>query len=151
MTDKLLANSDVKRQNSAFLILEDGSCFTGYVFGNPQSCAGEVVFNTGMVGYPEYLTDPSYSGQILVLTYPLIGNYGVPEENFKNLLESNFESETIQVKALVVSSYSDEISHRQCVSSFSNWLKKHGITGLYGIDTRVLTQKYFYKLFLVQL
>ena len=79
------------------LILEDGSVFNGYVFGSKKPVSGEVVFNTGMVGYPESLTDPSYNGQILVMTYPLMGNYGVPMNNNINNINSNFESSKIQV------------------------------------------------------
>ena len=89
------------------LVLKDGTAFTGKPFGVESSIAGEVVFNTGMVGYPESLTDPSYKGQILVLTYPLIGNYGVPgNERDEFGLLKNFESEKIQVAGLVISDYS---------------------------------------------
>ena len=92
------------------LILEDGTELKGVSFGNHSSASGEVVFNTGMVGYPESLTDPSYKGQILVLTYPLIGNYGIPDNSKENNLLKNFESEKIQVSGLVVSSLSMEKS-----------------------------------------
>ena len=126
----------------AKLVLEDGEVFEGYSFGYERSVAGEVVFNTGMVGYPESLTDPSYSGQILVLTYPLIGNYGVPgdQEDALGLLE-HFESHQIHIKALIVSDYSRDYSHWESERSLSQWLVEHGIPALCGIDTRKLTQK----------
>ncbi len=104
--------------------------------------AGEVVFNTGMVGYPEALTDPSYRGQILVLTYPLVGNYGVPDEEEKDELglPAHFESDTIHIAGLIVCSYSGDHSHWNSTKSLSAWLKKHGIPALYGIDTRAVTK-----------
>ncbi len=88
--------------NTGQLVLEDGSIFEGRAFGFPKAISGEVVFNTGMVGYPEALTDPSYRGQILTLTYPLIGNYGVPGSNSHNNLDSAFESDRIQIAGLIV-------------------------------------------------
>lgn len=103
---------------------------------------GEVVFNTGMVGYPESLTDPSYKGQILVLTYPLIGNYGVPgaiRDEFK--IKRNFESDKIQIRGLIVSEYCEKYHHWNAKQSLGNWMKREGIPGLFGIDTRALTQK----------
>ena len=93
------------------LLLEDGSVFQSRILGYPKTAAGEVVFNTGMVGYPEALTDPSYKGQILVLTYPLIGNYGVASGDDPNSLFSEFESECIQITGLIVSEMSLEYSH----------------------------------------
>jgi len=122
------------------LVLEDGSIFEGYSFGSPRPVSGEVVFNTGMVGYPESMTDPSYKGQILVLTYPLIGNYGVPESDRDNGLHSAFESHRIQVEALVVSEYCTHYSHWNAVKSLDNWLEEHNIPALYGVDTRMLTK-----------
>ena len=123
------------------LILQDGAIFNGYSFGFTRSNAGEVVFNTGMTGYPETLTDPSYKGQILTLTYPLIGNYGVPVENEKSDLSKYFESEKIQITGLLVSDYSQEYSHWNSGQSLSEWLYKYDIPALYGIDTRTLTKK----------
>jgi carbamoyl-phosphate synthase small subunit len=123
------------------LILEDGSVFEGISFGSKQSVAGEVVFNTGMVGYPEALTDPSYKGQILVLTYPEIGNYGVPRSCKHQGVLWNFESEYIHVAGLIVANYSEHYSHHSAYCSLSEWLKQHGIPALSGIDTRALTQK----------
>jgi carbamoyl-phosphate synthase small subunit len=123
------------------LVLQDGTIFSGYSFGLARSNAGEVVFNTGMTGYPETLTDPSYKGQILTLTYPLIGNYGVPIENEKPGLSEYFESERIQITGLLVSDYSQEYSHWNSGQSLSEWLCKHNIPALYGIDTRTLTKK----------
>jgi len=124
----------------AKLILEDGQVFQGLSFGAERSTSGEVVFNTGMVGYPEALTDPSYKGQILALTYPLIGNYGVPGKEMEHGLLKRFESDRIQVQALLISDYSAEHSHWDAKRSLSDWLKEEGIPALYGIDTRRLTK-----------
>ncbi len=121
------------------LILKNGDIFEGYLFGSHKSAAGEVVFNTGMVGYPETLTDPSYKGQILVMTYPLIGNYGVPPLNNDDLPEF-FESKEIQISGLIVSEESETYSHWNAAESLSDWLKRYNIPGLYGIDTRMLTK-----------
>ncbi len=129
------------RTRKARLVLEDSTWFEGYVVGYPKSIGGEVVFNTGMVGYPEALTDPSYKGQILVLTYPLIGNYGVPLDQPSNGLHTKFESSTIQVQGLVVSDYSFEYSHWEAAKSLDEWLVEHQIPGLYGVDTRKLTKR----------
>lgn len=122
------------------LILENGEEFKGFSFGAGHSVSGEVVFNTGMVGYPESLTDPSYKGQILALTYPLIGNYGVPGKETENNLLKNFESDKIQVQALVVSDYSFEYSHWNAKKSLAEWLKEEDIPAIYGVDTRRLTK-----------
>ena len=124
----------------ATLILENGQEFKGFSFGAEHSTSGEVVFNTGMVGYPESLTDPSYKGQILVLTYPLIGNYGVPGKETENNLLKNFESNRIQVQALVISDYSFEYSHWNAKKSLAEWLKEENIPAIYGVDTRKLTK-----------
>jgi carbamoyl-phosphate synthase small subunit len=129
------------QDKKAKLVLEDGSRFEGIPFGCEKSVSGEVVFNTGMTGYPESLTDPSYSGQILVLTYPLIGNYGVPKKEKIDGLIRNFESEKIQVKGLIVSHYSQEPSHWSCQETLDDWLKEEGIPALQGIPTRTLTMK----------
>jgi carbamoyl-phosphate synthase small subunit len=114
------------------LVLEDGTTVAGRLFGCPRSVAGEVVFNTGMVGYTEALTDPSYRGQILVLTYPLVGNYGVPPA---------FESAKIQASALVVSELAHEYSHATALQSLPQWLHEEGIPCLAGVDTRALTKR----------
>jgi len=123
------------------LLLEDGSEFQGLFFGSKKQVSGEVVFNTGMVGYPESLTDPSYRGQILVLTYPLIGNYGIPENEKQNGLLKFFESEKIQVEALIISDYSGTYSHWNAKKSLSDWMKEQNIPGLFNVDTRELTKK----------
>ncbi|MCX6150511.1 MAG: glutamine-hydrolyzing carbamoyl-phosphate synthase small subunit [Ignavibacteriales bacterium] len=125
----------------AKLILKDGSEFPGYSFGYTKNTNGEVVFNTGMVGYPETMTDPSYRGQILVCTYPLIGNYGVPGDERENDLAKNFESEEIHVRALIVSDYSFDYSHWNAKKSLKDWMIEKMIPGIYGIDTRQLTRK----------
>jgi carbamoyl-phosphate synthase small subunit len=127
-------------QRKARLILEDGTSFTGSSFGYEQSVAGEVVFNTAMTGYPESLTDPSYAGQLLVATYPLIGNYGVPDDSVIDGLPGHFESDRVQVTALIVSEYSEKYSHWNAKHSLGDWLKKHKVPGLSGIDTRALTK-----------
>ncbi len=123
------------------LILEDGSVLDGRAFGSAGNVAGEVVFNTGMAGYVETLTDPSYRGQILVLTYPLIGNYGVPHARVADSLDRPFESSEIQVQALVVHHYVEEYSHRAAGRSLSQWLMDSGVPAVTGIDTRSLTKK----------
>lgn len=114
------------------LILEDGLIFKGKSFGYDKEIQGEVVFNTAMTGYVETLTDPSYKGQILVLTYPLQGNYGVPADDF--------ESEEIQVEGLIVNHYSENPSHYLSELSLGGWLKKHKIPAMFGVDTRTLTR-----------
>jgi carbamoyl-phosphate synthase small subunit len=129
------------KKTKAKLILEDGTEFSGYSFGYIGKTNGEVVFNTGMVGYPETLTDPSYRGQILVCTYPLIGNYGVPSKEKENGLLKNFESDNIHIRALIVSDYSFDYSHWSAERSLSDWLIEGKIPGIYGIDTRMLTRK----------
>jgi len=127
---------------NARLVLEDGSVFEGKSFGFEESVSGEVVFNTGMVGYPESLTDPSYNGQILALTYPLVGNYGVPKQEKDGFgLEKAFESGKIQVSGLIVADYSFEHSHWKAEKSLSDWLKAEKVAGLTGIDCRALTKR----------
>jgi carbamoyl-phosphate synthase small subunit len=131
----------LKKKKTASLILEDGTIFNGYSFAYEGNTNGEVVFNTGMVGYPETLTDPSYRGQILVCTYPLIGNYGIPDNSRLNGMYKNFESEAIHIRALIVSDYSEEYSHWSAQKSLGEWLKENKIPGISGIDTRMLTRK----------
>ena len=122
--------------------MEDGSSVKGGFFGAERSVSGEVVFNTGMVGYPESLTDPSYAGQILVLTYPLIGSYGVPEMEVDEFgLPRNFESEKIQPSGVVVSEYVDRYSHWSARKSLGKWLAENDVPGIAGVDTRQLTKK----------
>ena len=122
------------KTNKAKLIFKDGTTFEGKSFGANKSVAGEVVFATGMVGYPEAITDSSFKGQILVFTYPLIGNYGVPKKEF-------FESKGIQVSGLIVSSYIDTPSHHESMITLAEWFKKEGIPLLEIKDTRALTEK----------
>jgi len=124
------------------LVLEDGTTFHGTSFGAFRPTKGEVVFNTGMVGYPESLTDPSYNSQILAITYPLVGNYGVPlREVDEHGLLKHFESDRIHVSGLLVANYSENYSHWQAERSLSQWLKDENIPALTGIDTRALTRK----------
>lgn len=126
---------------TARLTLEDGTQFEGYSFGADCSAAGEVVFNTAMTGYPESLTDPSYAGQILVITFPLVGNYGVPSYEEKEWgLPKFFESDKIHIKALVISDYSVAHSHWNAVKSLGEWLKEHNVPGIFGVDTRQITK-----------
>ena len=127
--------------SKAKLILEDGSEYEALSFGSEKSVSGELVFYTAMIGYPESLTDPSYKGQILVPTFPMIGNYGVPDEELENGISKNFESEKIHCTALVISDYSEKFSHWNSEKSLGTWLKQQGVPGLYGIDTRALTKK----------
>lgn len=125
---------------SARLILEDGKVFEGKLFGAHAAAAGEVIFNTAMTGYPESLTDPSYRGQILCLTYPLVGNYGVPSDEETNNILKYYESSSAHISGLIVSHYSFEYSHWNASRSLHNWLKENNIPGIYGIDTRALTK-----------
>lgn len=122
------------------LVLENGMVFSGFSFGYNKPVAGEVVFNTAMTGYPESLTDPSYYGQILVATYPLVGNYGVPGEDTDGDIRKYYESDKIAVKGFIISDYSTEYSHWNAKYSLGDWLKMQKIPGIYGIDTRALTQ-----------
>jgi carbamoyl-phosphate synthase small subunit len=142
----------MKKENPAVpqatLVLEDGSEYSGFSFGKPRSQAGEVVFTTGMCGYPQSLTDPSFRGQILVATYPLMGNYGVPvkpktgEPFFDEQgIPIHFESDHIQVSGFVVSEACDDPSHFSSGLSLSAWLEKGNVPGIYGIDTRALTER----------
>ena len=125
----------------ATLILEDGSRFEGESFGCEKPVTGEVVFNTAMTGYPESLTDPSYAGQLMVLTYPLVGNYGVPSfSTEENGLPVYMESGRIHAEALILSDYSETFSHWNARESLGDWLKREQVPGLTGIDTRRLTK-----------
>ena len=130
----------MQKLTSASLVLANGMIFKGFSFGCEEAAAGEVVFNTAMMGYPESLTDPSYAGQILVATYPLVGNYGIPQNTFLNGLSAFFESEKVQVSGFIVSNYSVEYSHWNAEQSLGSWLKEHHIPALCGIDTRELTK-----------
>ncbi|GMF50573.1 unnamed protein product [[Candida] boidinii] len=122
----------------------DGIVLQGYSFGSETSTAGELVFQTGMVGYPEAITDPSYEGQILVITYPLVGNYGVPDRDLQdeivNQLPKYFESNRIHVAGLIVAHYTEDYSHYLAKSSLGQWLKEQNIPAIYGVDTRALTK-----------
>lgn len=127
------------------LELEDGLAFQGYSFGARKSIAGELVFQTGMVGYPESVTDPSYRGQILVITFPLVGNYGVPSretvDELTRDLPAHFESSKIHIAGLVAATYSGEdYSHYLATSSLGTWLKEQDIPAMYAVDTRALTK-----------
>jgi carbamoyl-phosphate synthase small subunit len=138
--------ADPETEELITLELEDGVVYQGYSFGAPKSIAGELVFQTGMVGYPESVTDPSYRGQILVVTFPLVGNYGVPSrETLDELLgdlPAHFESSQIHIAGLVVATYAGEdYSHFLATSSLGAWLKEQGIPAMYGVDTRALTKR----------
>ncbi|GAA6035223.1 hypothetical protein JCM8097_006426 [Rhodosporidiobolus ruineniae] len=143
-----VVDASVKPTSRMLLELADGSAYEGYSFGADKSIAGECVFQTGMVGYPESLTDPSYSGQILVLTYPLIGSYGVPKRPTGPVnpasLPREFESYKIHVAGLIVSNYSgagDDFSNHEAFSELAEWLREEGVPAIYGVDTRDLTKK----------
>jgi len=137
----MTSNGRNVKKEKATLILEDGSEYAGYSFGASRNVSGEVVFTTGMVGYPETLTDPSYHGQILVFTYPLIGNYGIPKNHRENTLSTVFESENIHTRAIIVSDYSANYSHWNAEKSLASWMEEQNIPGIYGIDTRKLTKR----------
>ena len=127
--------------NKATLILENGFRAEGFSFGYDAPCSGELVFSTSMVGYPESLTDPSYEGQILCVSYPIIGNYGIPEmTRDKWGVCLGFESEKIHVRGLVISDYSVKFSHFDAVKSLGQWLRDEHIPAICGVDTRHLTQ-----------
>ncbi|KIN00126.1 hypothetical protein OIDMADRAFT_164286 [Oidiodendron maius Zn] len=142
----ITAQVDAKDATLVSLELQDGAVYQGYSFGAKKSVAGELVFQTGMVGYPESITDPSYRGQILVITFPLVGNYGVPsretmDEIFKDL-PAHFESSQIHIAGLVTASYAGEdFSHYLATSSLGTWLQEQGVPAIYGVDTRALTKR----------
>ena len=128
------------------LELKDGTTYSGVGFGAQKSVSGELVFQTGMVGYPESITDPSYKGQILVVTFPLVGNYGVPSrttiDEILGDLPAHFEASQIHVSGLVVASYAGEnYSHHLATSSLGTWLEEQGIPAMCGVDTRALTKR----------
>lgn len=127
--------------NRMKLVLEDGTTMTGRCFGAPRAVSGEVVFNTGMTGYVETLTDPSYRGQILAITYPLVGNYGVPAPRKAGSVDGPYEADRIQVQGLVVQNYVERYSHYAAVRSLGAWLASEGIPAITGIDTRTLTRR----------
>lgn len=131
----------MKKNAEVTLTLEDGTRFNGKSFGALIPSAGEVVFNTAMTGYPESLTDPSYRGQILCLTYPLVGNYGAPGKEEADDILRFYESSSIHISGLLVSDYSFDYSHWNASESLDEWLKKNNIPGVYGIDTRALTKR----------
>ena len=116
----------------AILALEDGTIFTGKSFGVEGEVIGEIVFNTGMTGYQEVLTDPSYCGQIVTMTYPLIGNYGVNLEDI--------ESNRPQVKGFIVRELCETPSNWRSIETLNDYLKRHNIIGIRRIDTRALTK-----------
>ncbi|MEI6874201.1 MAG: glutamine-hydrolyzing carbamoyl-phosphate synthase small subunit [Spirochaetota bacterium] len=126
----------------AVLRLEDGTEFIGRAFGAPREAEGEVVFTTGMVGYPQSLTDPSYHGQILVSTWPLMGNYGVPARGSDAWgLSRSFESDRMRISGLVVAELCDSPSHHASSERLGDWMAGEGVPGIEGIDTRALTMR----------
>ena len=128
-------------RKKVILRLEDGTEFTGFSFGCEKSVTGEVVFNTAMMGYPESLTDPSYAGQLMVMTFPLVGNYGVPSSDVqKGGISTFMESDRIYASALICQDYSEMYSHWNAKGSLADWLKREGVPGITGIDTRELTK-----------
>jgi len=138
----LEAETRLQETGKAVLVLEDGTFFVGKGFGASCKVSGEVVFSTSMVGYTESLTDPSYKGQILTLTYPLIGNYGVPDyDGDKFGVPVHFESVGIKVTGLVIQELCLKPYHWASKRSLNEWLKSEGVPGIYGIDTRRLTKK----------
>lgn len=129
-------------ENVASLVLQNGTTITGKTFGACKNIDGEVVFQTGMVGYPESMTDPSYNGQILVLTYPLIGNYGIPDEEVdEHGLPLHFESNKIWVAGLIVGELCEKPSHWRIKETLCKWMERYNIPGISGVDTRLLTKE----------
>ncbi|MCC6865921.1 MAG: glutamine-hydrolyzing carbamoyl-phosphate synthase small subunit [Ignavibacteria bacterium] len=131
------------QKQKVYLKLENGKSFAGYSFGKYGDSSGEVVFTTGMTGYPESITDPSYSGQILAFTFPLIGNYGIPKfkrDDSAKTIQDAYESGKIQVRGLIISDYSFDYSHFDAAGSLHTLLLENGIPGIYGVDTRELTK-----------
>lgn len=125
----------------AVLHLQNSLEFQGYSFGYEAPTTGEVVFSTAMVGYPESLTDPSYAGQLLCITFPIVGNYGVPKNEFlANGISKELESEKIHIRGLIISDYSVEHSHWSAIESLDQWLKENKVPGIYGVDTRELAK-----------
>lgn len=137
----MASNQKPLKTRKAALILEDGSSFSGYGFGASNRVSGEVIFSTSMVGYPEALTDPSYKGQVLTLTYPLVGNYGVPPREHEFGIMKYFESENIQVSGLVIHELCTKPSHWLSTKTLNEWLMEENVPGIHGIDTRRLTKK----------
>jgi len=137
----LVPELNSSKNKKAILILEDGTFFVGKGFGSSKKTSGEVVFSTSMVGYPEALTDPSYKGQVLTLTYPLIGNYGVPPYDLNLGLPLYFESDHIQVQGLVIHELCHNPYHWASTRTLDKWLSDEDIPGIYGVDTRHLTKK----------
>jgi len=136
----LLSKGITPRQRKAVLVLEDGSFFTGFGFGATKKVTGEIVFSTSMVGYVEALTDPSYHGQILTLTYPLVGNYGVPAYQSEELFPL-FESDGIKVTGLVIHELCKNPHHWASRRTLDEWLREEGVPGIYGVDTRMIAKK----------
>jgi len=134
-------DSTSKKSKKAILLLEDGTSFIGKGFGATGKISGEVVFSTQMVGYPEALTDPSYKGQVLTFTYPMVGNYGVPKNEFNLGLPLFFESDHIQVQGLIIHELCLEPFHWASTRTLDKWLQDEGVPGIYGVDTRRLTKK----------
>ena len=140
-TDRNQPEMYIQKMKDVTLVLSDGTRFRGKSFGYDAPVTGEVVFNTAMMGYPESLTDPSYAGQMLVMTYPLVGNYGVPPFSFRdNGLPAFMESDRIYAAALIVADYSEQYSHWNACESLADWLKREQVPGITGIDTRQLTK-----------
>jgi carbamoyl-phosphate synthase small subunit len=137
----LVPELNSSKNKKAVLILEDGTFFVGKGFGTSKKTSGEVVFSTSMVGYPEALTDPSYKGQILTLTYPLVGNYGVPPYDLNFGLPLYFESDRIQVQGLIIHELCHNPHHWASTRTLDKWLSDEGIPGIYGVDTRHITKK----------
>jgi len=135
------SNQTSTKTGKAVIVLEDGSTFVGKGFGAPKKVSGEIVFSTSMVGYPESLTDPSYKGQILTFTYPLVGNYGVPPYEKENGVLKYFESDDIKVTGLIVHELCKHPFHWASQRTLDQWLKDEDVPGIYGIDTRKLTKK----------
>jgi carbamoyl-phosphate synthase small subunit len=136
----LKTNLRHENEKEAALVLEDGTYFNGRGFGAAKKVSGEIVFSTSMIGYPEAMTDPSYYGQILTMTYPLIGNYGVPSREIEVGISRYFESEGIKVTGLVVHEMCENPYHWASTKTLNQWLEEEGVPGIYGVDTRRLAK-----------
>jgi len=134
-------NKQTSKGVRAVLELEDGTTYEGTSFGADVPTSAEIVFNTGMVGYPEMLTDPSYTGEIIVSTFPMVGNYGVPAKKDVDGIPACFESERIHAAGLIVAQYCDEPSHWNTDRTLGAWLRDERIPAITGIDTRALTKR----------
>jgi carbamoyl-phosphate synthase small subunit len=132
--------SQLLNNRKSCLKLYNGLVFQGYSFGYEAACSGELVFSTATFGYPEHLGDPVYEGQLLCITYPIIGNYGAPANEIINGISRNYQGDGAAVKALIITDYCFDYSHWNAVKSLDEWMKENKVVGIYGVDTRAISQ-----------